>query len=155
MPIRAPEDHRDRRRSRRRAERRRREAVRDGKGAAEGAAEGAGAAESEARSENLVLRTLLVRLLMKHTNRSPGATALSLHFSHQRRLQLGWVKYNLRAYTQTLHVPGPSKGCPMDYSTLPIGFHWAPLRGSWYGIYAYTSRWFYRCQWGGSPMAVP
>ena len=27
--------------------------------------------------------------------------------------------------------PGPSKGCPMDYPTLPIGFHWAPLRGSW------------------------
>ena len=23
--------------------------------------------------------------------------------------------------------PGPSKGCPMDYPTLPIGFHWAPL----------------------------
>ena len=29
-------------------------------------------------------------------------------------------------------IPGPSKGCPMDYPTLPIGFHWAPLRGSWY-----------------------
>ena len=24
----------------------------------------------------------------------------------------------------------------MDYPTLPIGFHWAPLRGSWY-IYIY------------------
>ena len=32
-------------------------------------------------------------------------------------------------------VPGPSKGCPMDYPTLPIGFHWEPLRGSWYIAY--------------------
>ena len=30
------------------------------------------------------------------------------------------------------HLPGPSKGCPMNYPTLPIGFHWAPLGGSWY-----------------------
>ena len=27
--------------------------------------------------------------------------------------------------------PGPSKGCPMNYPTLPISFHWAPLGGSW------------------------
>ena len=27
-----------------------------------------------------------------------------------------------------IHVPGPSKGCPMDYPTLPtIGFHCAPI----------------------------
>ena len=32
-----------------------------------------------------------------------------------------------------------SKGCPMDYPTLPIGFHWAPLRGLWY-IYIYLIR---------------
>ena len=29
-----------------------------------------------------------------------------------------------------IDIPGPSKGCPMDYPTLPIGFHWAPLRTS-------------------------
>ena len=29
-------------------------------------------------------------------------------------------------------IPGPSKGCPMNYPTLPIGLHWAPLGGSWY-----------------------
>ena len=23
------------------------------------------------------------------------------------------------------------QGCPMNYPTLPIGFHWAPLGGSW------------------------
>ena len=34
-----------------------------------------------------------------------------------------------------VHVPGPSKGCPMDYPTLPIGFHWALLGGSWYNVY--------------------
>ena len=25
--------------------------------------------------------------------------------------------------THVYHLPGPSKGCPMDYLTLPIGFH--------------------------------
>ena len=30
-----------------------------------------------------------------------------------------------------INKPGPSKGCPMNYPTLPIGFHWAPLGGSW------------------------
>ena len=30
--------------------------------------------------------------------------------------------------------PGPSKGCPMDSPTLPIGFRWAPLGGSWYTL---------------------
>ena len=29
-------------------------------------------------------------------------------------------------------LPGPSKGCPINYPTLPIDFHWAPLGGSWY-----------------------
>ena len=26
-------------------------------------------------------------------------------------------------------LPGPSMGCLMNYPTLPIGFHWAPLEG--------------------------
>ena len=38
----------------------------------------------------------------------------------------------LSSTNRVCHSPGPSKGCPMDYSTLPIGFHWAPLRGSWH-----------------------
>ena len=37
-----------------------------------------------------------------------------------------------------MFVPG-LQGCPMDYPTLPIGFHWAPLRGSWYSYSCFTS----------------
>ena len=40
-----------------------------------------------------------------------------------------WAQLNESLETS---IPGPSKGCPMNYPTLPIGFHWAPLGGSWY-----------------------
>ena len=33
-------------------------------------------------------------------------------------------------------IPGPSKGCPMDYSTLPIGFQTGhPLEGAGMGSF--------------------
>ena len=35
--------------------------------------------------------------------------------------------YTGQRWTKFLWAPGASKGCPMDYPTLPIGFHWAPL----------------------------
>ena len=40
-----------------------------------------------------------------------------------------------------MFVPGPSKGCPMDYPSLFRGFHWAHLGGSWYVciVYYYMS----------------
>ena len=42
----------------------------------------------------------------------------------------------------SLCIPGPSKGCPMDYPTLPRHFHWAPLGWSRY-IYVYIYIYFF------------
>ena len=56
------------------------------------------------------------------SNLGAGATELSS----------GFIKVSLYYIYIYMYIPGPSKGCPMDYPTLPIGFHWAPLGGSWY-----------------------
>ena len=40
------------------------------------------------------------------------------------------VEHPKRYRSKTADIPGPSKGCPMDYPTLPIGFQtWHPLEG--------------------------
>ena len=47
-------------------------------------------------------------------------------------------------------LPG-SKGCPMDYPTLPIGFHWAPLGGSWYFTKKLQKHYWYYSSDGPQP----
>ena len=78
------------------------------------------------------------------TSLPPGCSAYSRNLSRaygracrfmecgELKLERCWICIPRRCTFQDLSTWTLLSGCPMDYPTLPIGFHWAPLGGSWY-----------------------